>query len=152
MQAIRRLAADLGTRASWTLPPWPLSLLSHNEFVRLDIETPLWHRHGICVFHRRRARFEDERPQLSEVLTPIVKIRKTVPTKDSLADPIPSPDKARRRLAPALTHIETGRIVMHRRDLFKAVLFEDPDGIRLEVNFVPGAGLRAEFNPGTGYV
>ena len=34
------------------------------------------------------------------------------------------------------------------------VLFEDPDGIRLEVNFVPGAGLLAEgvrFNPGTGY-
>jgi catechol 2,3-dioxygenase-like lactoylglutathione lyase family enzyme len=34
------------------------------------------------------------------------------------------------------------------------VLFEDPDGIRLEVNFVPGAGLLAEgtqFNPGVGY-
>ena len=34
------------------------------------------------------------------------------------------------------------------------VLFEDPDGIRLEVNFVPGAGLLAkgvQFNPGTGY-
>ena len=35
------------------------------------------------------------------------------------------------------------------------VLFEDPDGIRLEVNFVPGAGVLAEgtqFNPGEGYV
>jgi hypothetical protein len=35
------------------------------------------------------------------------------------------------------------------------VLFEDPDGIRLEVNFVPGAGLLADgvqFNPGTGYI
>jgi len=35
------------------------------------------------------------------------------------------------------------------------VLFEDPDGIRLEVNLVPGAGLLldgAQFNPGTGYV
>ena len=35
------------------------------------------------------------------------------------------------------------------------VLFEDPDGIRLEVNFVPGAGVLAEgseFNPSTGYV
>ena len=35
------------------------------------------------------------------------------------------------------------------------VLFEDPDGIRLEVNFVPWAGLLADgaqFNPGTGYV
>jgi hypothetical protein len=34
------------------------------------------------------------------------------------------------------------------------VLFEDPDGIRLEVNFVPGAGLLADgaqFNPDTGY-
>ena len=35
------------------------------------------------------------------------------------------------------------------------VLFEDPDGIRLEVNFVPGAGVLAEgtsFNPSAGYV
>ena len=35
------------------------------------------------------------------------------------------------------------------------VLFEDPDGIRLEVNFVPGAGLLADgaqFNPDKGYV
>ena len=35
------------------------------------------------------------------------------------------------------------------------VLFEDPDGIRLEVNFVPGAGVLVEgtqFNPGEGYV
>ena len=35
------------------------------------------------------------------------------------------------------------------------VLFEDPDGIRLEVNYVPGAGLladRAQFNPGISFV
>ena len=35
------------------------------------------------------------------------------------------------------------------------VLFEDPDGIRLEVNFVPWAGLLAEgtqFKPGPGYL
>jgi catechol 2,3-dioxygenase-like lactoylglutathione lyase family enzyme len=35
------------------------------------------------------------------------------------------------------------------------VLFEDPDGIRLEVNHVPGAGVLAEgatFNPSQGYV
>ena len=35
------------------------------------------------------------------------------------------------------------------------VLFEDPDGIRLEVNFVPGAGVLApdaSFNPTQGYV
>jgi catechol 2,3-dioxygenase-like lactoylglutathione lyase family enzyme len=34
------------------------------------------------------------------------------------------------------------------------VLFEDPDGIRLEVNHVPGAGVLAEgtvFNPGRDY-
>jgi catechol 2,3-dioxygenase-like lactoylglutathione lyase family enzyme len=34
---------------------------------------------------------------------------------------------------------------------YYSVLFEDPDGIRLEVNFVPGAGLLAEgarFHPG----
>lgn len=34
------------------------------------------------------------------------------------------------------------------------VLFEDPDGIRLEVNHVPGAGLlarNASFNPDEGY-
>jgi hypothetical protein len=34
------------------------------------------------------------------------------------------------------------------------VLFEDPDGIRLEANFVPGAGLLqadVKFNPAEGY-
>jgi hypothetical protein len=34
------------------------------------------------------------------------------------------------------------------------MLFEDPDGIRLEVCFVPGAGLLehgASFNPAAGY-
>lgn len=34
------------------------------------------------------------------------------------------------------------------------VLFEDPDGIRLEVNYVPGAGVfaaDAAFNPNDGY-
>ena len=37
---------------------------------------------------------------------------------------------------------------------YYSVLFEDPDGIRLEVNFVPGAGLLADgaqFNPAAGY-
>src|SRR5215472_17533152 len=37
---------------------------------------------------------------------------------------------------------------------YYSVLFEDPDGIRLEVNFVPGAGLLAEgaqFDPKSGY-
>lgn len=37
---------------------------------------------------------------------------------------------------------------------YYSVLFEDPDGIRLEVSFVPGAGLLAEgnaFDPREGY-
>ena len=37
---------------------------------------------------------------------------------------------------------------------YYSVLFEDPDGIRLEVNFVPGAGVLQEgvkFNPSEGY-
>ncbi len=37
---------------------------------------------------------------------------------------------------------------------YYSVLFEDPDGIRLEMCFVPGAGLLAdgeEFNPTEGY-
>ena len=48
----------------------------------------MWRRYGLRVIHRRRARLEDDRPQHGEVLTPIVKIRKTVSAKDSLADPI----------------------------------------------------------------
>ena len=68
----------------------PLSPLRHNEFVGLDVDTPARHRHRIRIIHGRRARLEDDLPQLGEVLTPIVKIRKTVPAKDSLADPIPS--------------------------------------------------------------
>jgi hypothetical protein len=72
-------------------PLWPLT---HNEFFRPDVETPPRHRHGIGVMHRRRARLEDERPQLGEVLTPVVKIEKGVPVKDSLADPIPSPGQS----------------------------------------------------------
>jgi catechol 2,3-dioxygenase-like lactoylglutathione lyase family enzyme len=37
---------------------------------------------------------------------------------------------------------------------YYSVLFEDPDGIRLEVNYVPGSGVLAEgtaFNPKDGY-
>jgi catechol 2,3-dioxygenase-like lactoylglutathione lyase family enzyme len=38
---------------------------------------------------------------------------------------------------------------------YYSVLFEDPDGIRLEVCFVPGAGLLAagtSFDPASGYI
>jgi hypothetical protein len=73
-------------------PQRPLSPLSHNEFVRPDVETG--QRHGIRVIHGHRARLEDKRSQLREVVTSIVKIRKTVPAKDSLADPIPSPGQS----------------------------------------------------------
>src|SRR5215471_4536854 len=55
---------------------------------------PARRRHGIRVIHRRRARLQDERPQLSEILTPIVKIGKTVPAKDGLTGPIPSPGQS----------------------------------------------------------
>src|SRR6516225_2413796 len=72
------------------LSPRPQSPLSHHELVRFKAETPTRHRPGISVIHRRRARLQDERPELGEVLTPVVKIGKTVPAKDSLADPIPS--------------------------------------------------------------
>jgi hypothetical protein len=37
---------------------------------------------------------------------------------------------------------------------YYSVLFEDPDGIRLEANFVPGAGLLepgVSLNPTAGY-
>jgi len=37
---------------------------------------------------------------------------------------------------------------------YYSVLFEDPDGIRLEANFVPGSGVLAagvKFNPSEGY-
>jgi hypothetical protein len=37
---------------------------------------------------------------------------------------------------------------------YYSVLFEDPDGIRLEANFVPGAGVLqpdVKFNPAEGY-
>ena len=53
--------------------------------------------------------------------------------------------------------VKIGAHIVHapREDSFApgyySVLFEDPDGIRLEVNFVPGAGLLAEgaqFRPG----
>ena len=70
----------------------PPSPLRHNEFVRLDIETPVWC--GIRVIHRRRGRLKDERPQLSEVLTPVVKIGEAVSAEDSFADPIPSPGQS----------------------------------------------------------
>jgi hypothetical protein len=37
---------------------------------------------------------------------------------------------------------------------YYSVLFEDPDGVRLEANFVPGAGVLqpdVKFNPAEGY-
>jgi catechol 2,3-dioxygenase-like lactoylglutathione lyase family enzyme len=46
--------------------------------------------------------------------------------------------------------IELGATIVHAPEEgayapgYYSVLFEDPDGIRLEVNFVPGKGLLAE--------
>src|SRR5215831_11598010 len=67
---------------------------SHHEFIRLDVQTPARRRYGIRVIYRRRARLKDERPQLSEVPTPVVKIGKAVPAEDSFADPMPSPGQS----------------------------------------------------------
>jgi hypothetical protein len=83
----------------------PLSLLSENEFIRFDVDTPTRRRHGLCVIHRRRARLEDERPQLGEFLTPVVKIGKSVPAKDGFADPIASPGQS-----PAKAGSESGTV------------------------------------------
>jgi hypothetical protein len=76
------------------LPQRPLSPLSHNQFVQLDIETPAWHRLGIRIIHRCRMRLEDEHPQLGKILTTIVKIGEAVPAADSLADPVSSPGQS----------------------------------------------------------
>jgi len=61
-------------RSRLAFKPCPSPRLGHNQVFGLDVETPARHRHGIRVIHRRRARLEDERPQLREVVTPIVKI------------------------------------------------------------------------------
>jgi len=101
-------------------PQRPLSPLSHNEFVRLDVETRARHRHSIRVIHGRRAGLEDERPQLREVLTPIVKIRKTVPAKDGLADPIPSPGQSSAKASSESGTVLDGVIASHCEGYFVA--------------------------------
>ena len=48
-------------------------------------------------------------------------------------------------------HIVVGASEGHWAPGYYYVLFEDPDGIRLEVNHVPGQGVLADdagFNPG----
>ena len=51
---------------------------SDNQLVALDIETRARRRPGVGIVHRRRARLHDERPQLSKVVTPIVKIGEAI--------------------------------------------------------------------------
>jgi hypothetical protein len=51
---------------------------SDNQLVALDIETRARSRPGVGIVHRRRARLHDERPQLSKVVTPIVKIGEAI--------------------------------------------------------------------------
>ena len=51
-------------------------------------------------------------------------------------------------------HIVTPASEGHWAPGYYYVLFEDPDGIRLEVNHVPGQGVLAEdasFNPGNNW-
>src|SRR5215472_12406877 len=86
----------------------PLSLLSQNEFIRLDVEIPT-RRNGIGgVIHRRRARLDDERTQLGEFLTPVVKIGKTVPAKDGFADPIASSGQSPAKAGPESGTVPAG--------------------------------------------
>ena len=64
--------------------------------------------------HRRRARPEDERSQLGEVLTRIVKIGKAVPAKDSLADPIPSSLQSSAKAGPEAGTVRAGFMAISR--------------------------------------
>ncbi len=45
--------------------------------------------------------------------------------------------------------IDRGPVDAHWMDGYYYIVFEDPDGIRLEVNYVPGKGLLAGEKPGT---
>jgi hypothetical protein len=65
------------------------SPLSHNQLVARDVDPRPRRRSGVSIVHRRRARLHNERPQLSKVLTPIVKIREAIPPQESFAGPIP---------------------------------------------------------------
>ena len=68
---------------------------------------------------------------------------------------------ARGRRSGCLKFLEGGARIVHAPEEggwapgYYSVLFEDPDGIRLELSFVPGAGLLAEadilFDPTAGY-
>jgi hypothetical protein len=55
----------------------------------LDIETRARRRGGVGIVHRRRASAHNDRPQLSKVLTRIIKIREAIPPQESFAGPIP---------------------------------------------------------------
>jgi hypothetical protein len=63
--------------------------LSHNQLIGLDVETRARRGPGVGIVHRPRASLHNECPQLSKVLTPIVKIREAIPPQESFAGPIP---------------------------------------------------------------
>jgi hypothetical protein len=96
------------------LPQPPLSPLSHNQFVQLDVETPAWHQLGIRIIHRCRTRLEDERPQLGKILTTIIKIGEAVPAEDSLADPISSPGQSSAKAGSEPSAVPAGVIAIPR--------------------------------------
>src|ERR1700759_3679941 len=48
-------------------------------------------RHSVRIIRRRRAGLQNEPPQLGEILTPVVEIRKAAPSQNSLAGPMPFP-------------------------------------------------------------
>ena len=48
-------------------------------------------RRSIRIIHRHRASLQNEPPQLGEILTPIIEIRKAAPSQNSLAGPMPFP-------------------------------------------------------------
>src|SRR5271166_1450522 len=65
------------------------SLLSHNQLIALDVTTRAWRRRGVGIVHRCRASAHNDRPQLSKVITRIIKIREAIPPQVSFASPIP---------------------------------------------------------------
>ena len=75
-------------------PRWEKFGLSHNQFVALDIETRARRWPGIGIVHRRRARLHNERPQLSKVVTLIIKIGEAIPPQETFAGTLFAPHRA----------------------------------------------------------
>jgi hypothetical protein len=74
--------------------------LSHHQFVQLDLDTRVRHGREVRIIYRRRPSLQNELPQLDEVLTPIVEIRKGVSSQDSLTGPMPLPSHGAAKSGP----------------------------------------------------